>query len=144
MAIDLPINAPLTDAQGELTAKVGSMKSLLALPSIRKRNIPKANQMSAFDYLLKVLDAMGLSPEIVFNAFLTKIFDEAGNLEGKVLDAIGDSIGEQGKQLSPYVNNPSATKGQKKAYKSANKLSKLKEGLIATPSSIAFSNAENC
>lgn len=121
MAIDLPINAPLTDAQGELTAKVGSMKSLLALPSIRKRNIPKANQMSAFDYLLKVLDAMGLSPEIVFNAFLTKIFDEAGNLEGKVLDAIGDSIGEQGKQLSPYINNPSATKEQKKAYKSANK-----------------------
>ena len=53
MAIDLPINAPLTDAQAELTAKVGSMKSLLALPSIRKRNIPKANQISAFDYLLK-------------------------------------------------------------------------------------------
>lgn len=121
MAIDLPINAPLTDAQGELTAKVGSMKSLLALPSIRKRNIPKANQMSAFDYLLKVLEAMGLSPEIVFNAFLTKIFDEAGNLEGKVLDAIGDSIGEQGKQLSPFINNPSATKEQKKAYKSSNK-----------------------
>ncbi len=121
MAIDLPINAPLTDAQGELTAKVGSMKSLLALPSIRKRNIPKANQMSAFDYLLKVLEAMGLSPEIVFNAFLTKIFDEAGNLEGKVLDAIGDSIGEQGKQLSPFINNPGATKEQKKAYKTSNK-----------------------
>lgn len=121
MAIDLPIGAPLTDAQGELTAKVGSMKSLLALPSIRKRNIPKANQMSAFDYLLKVLDAMGLSPEVVFNAFLTKIFDEAGNLEGKVLDAIADSIGEQGKQLSPFINNPAATKDQKKAYKASNK-----------------------
>jgi hypothetical protein len=121
MAIDLPIGAPLTDAQGELTAKVGSMKSLLALPSIRKRNIPKANQMSAFDYLLKVLDAMGLSPEVVFNAFLTKIFDEAGNLEGKVLDAIADSIGEQGRQLSPFINNPAATKDQKKAYKTSNK-----------------------
>lgn len=121
MAIDLPIGAPLTDAQGELTAKVGSMKSLLALPSIRKRNIPKANQMSAFDYLLKVLDAMGLSPEVVFNAFLTKIFDEAGNLEGKVLDAIADSIGEQGRQLSPFINNPAATKDQKKAYKASNK-----------------------
>ena len=35
MAIDLPINAPLTESQGELTAKIGSMKSLLALPSIK-------------------------------------------------------------------------------------------------------------
>lgn len=131
MAIDLPINAPLTDAQGELTAKVGSMKSLLALPSIRKRNIPKINQMSAFDYLLKVLESMGLSPEIVFNAFLTKIFDEVGNLEGKVLDAIGDSIGEQGRQLSPYIINSTATKEQKKIYKSANKL--YIRSLFSTP-----------
>jgi hypothetical protein len=121
MAIDLPINAPLTDAQGELTAKVGSMKSLLALPSIRKRNIPKANQMSAFDYLLKILEAMGLSPEVVFNAFLSKIFDEAEVLERKVLDAIADSIGEQGRQLSPFINNPTATKDEKKLYKISNR-----------------------
>lgn len=122
MAIDLPINAPLTESQGELTAKIGSMKSLLALPSIKKRNIPKGNQISAFDYLLKVLDTMGLSPEVIFNAFLSKVFDEAGTfLEDKVLDAIGDSMGESGIQLSPYINNPTATKDQKKAYKSSNK-----------------------
>ena len=121
MAIDLPINAPLTDAQGELTAKVGSMKSLLALPTIRKRNIPKANQISTFDYLLKILESMGLSPEVVFNAFLTKIFDEAEVLERKVLDAIADAIGEQGRQLSPFINNPTATKEQKKAYKASNR-----------------------
>lgn len=123
MAIDLPINAPLTDAQGELTAKIGSMKSLLALPSIRKRNIPKENQISTYDYLLKILDTMGLNPEVIFNAFLTKVFDEAGTfLEDKVLDAIGDAIGEQGIQLSgPYINNPTATKEQKKLYKASNK-----------------------
>lgn len=123
MAIDLPINAPLTDAQGELTAKIGSMKSLLALPSIRKRNIPKENQISTYDYLLKILETMGLNPEVIFNAFLTKVFDEAGTfLEDKVLDAIGDSIGEQGIQLhGPYLNNSSATKEQKKLFKSSNK-----------------------
>lgn len=122
MAIDLPINAPLTEAQGELTAKIGSMKSLLALPSIRKRNIPKGNQISAFDYLLKVLDTMGLSPEVIFNIFLTKVFDEAGTfLEDKVLDGIGDSIGENGTQIHPYINNPTATTDQKKAYKASNK-----------------------
>lgn len=122
MAIDLPINAPLTDAQGELTAKIGSMKSLLALPTIKKRNIPKESQISTFDYLLKIMEAMGLNPEVIFNAFLNKVFDETGTfLEEKVLDAIGDSIGENGIQLSPYINNPTASSDDKKAYKVANK-----------------------
>lgn len=122
MAISVPINAPLTDSQAELTAKIGSMKSLLALPTIRKRNIPKQNQISTYDYLLKILDVMGLTPEVIFNAFLTKVFDQAGTfLEEKVLDAIADSIGQQGIQLSPYINNPSASNTQKKAYKSSNK-----------------------
>jgi len=122
MAISVPINAPLTDSQAELTAKIGSMKSLLALPSIKKKNIPKQNQISTYDYLLKILDVMGLTPEIIFNAFLTKVFDQAGNfLEEKVLDAIADSVGQQGIQLSPYINNSLATKKQKKAYKASNK-----------------------
>lgn len=122
MAIDLPINAPLTDTQAELTAKIGSMKSLLALPSIKKRNIPKGNQISTYDYLLKILDAMGLNPDIVFNAFLTKIFDVSGTfLEEQVLDSIANSIGEQGIQLSPYINNPTASNDVKKSYKQSNK-----------------------
>lgn len=121
MALDLPISTPLTDAQAELTAKIGSMKSLLALPSIRKRNIPKGNQISSFDYILKVLIAMGLSPDVIFNAFLSKVFDTAGTfLEEKVLEAIGDAYGQQGIQLSPYINNPSASKTEKNGYKQAN------------------------
>lgn len=121
MALDLPISNPLTDAQGELTAKIGSMKSLLALPSIKKRNIPKGNQISSFDYILKVLTAMGLSPDVIFNTFLSKVFDQAGTfLEERVLDAVGDSLGQQGIQLSPYINNPSASKTEKNGYKSAN------------------------
>lgn len=121
MPLNLPIDAPLTDSQGELTAKIGSMKNLLALPSIRKRNIPKSKQISVFDYLLKILDSMGVSPEIVFNAFLSKVFDEAGVLENHVLDAIANSLGQQGIQLSPYINNPSASDAVKKTYKSNNK-----------------------
>lgn len=123
MALDLPINAPLTDTQGELTSKIGSMKSLLALPSIRKRNIPKGQQMSAFDFLLKILDSMGLNPEVVLNAFLSKVFDESGTfLEDKVLGAVADSIGEQGIQMSPYINNSTASKDDKKSYKTNNKV----------------------
>lgn len=120
MAFDLPINSPLTDVQGELTAKIGSMKSLLALPTINLRNIPKDNQISSFDYLLKILTAMGLNPEVIFNAYLTKVFDEAAFLEEKVFNAIAHSVGEQGIQLSPYISNPTATKDVKKTYKISN------------------------
>ena len=65
---------------------------------------------------------MGLSPEVIFNAFLTKVFDEATTfLEDKVCDAIGDAIGEQGRQLNPYINTVAPTKEQKKAYKASNR-----------------------
>lgn len=124
----MPINpnsffAPaLTDIQGELTAKIGSMKSLLALPSVKKPNIPKEQQISAFDYLVKVFGALGIDPQVVFNAFLSKVFDQTQNfLEEKVIYAIADSFGEKGIQLSPLVNNSVATNEQKKEYKQSNR-----------------------
>lgn len=116
------VGPALTDVQGELTAKIGSMKSLLALPNVKKPNIPKEQQISAFDYLLRVLNALGIDPQVVFNAFLSKVFDETGTfLEEKVIFALADSFGEKGIQLSPYVNNAGATKEQKKIYKESNK-----------------------
>lgn len=122
MALDLPINAPLTDSQAELTSKIGSMKSLLALPSIKKRNIPKANQISTFDYLIKILETMGLTPEIVFNAFLTKVFDTAGTfLEDKVIDAIAGALAQKGRDLSNGTNLPNSSAALKKIYKENNK-----------------------
>lgn len=106
MPLDLPINSPLTDSQAELTSKIGAMKSLLAIPSIAQKNIPKANQISPYDYMIKILSAMGLTPEIVFNSFLSKIFDIGTNfLETKVIEAIAYSIAKQGIQLSPYIDN---------------------------------------
>lgn len=126
MPLNVPQFPPLTEAQGELTAKIGSMKSLLALPFRAKKDIPKERQISTFDYLLRLLNAMGLTPETVFNAFLTKVFDQAGTfLEDKVIAAIGDALGEQGLQLNPFIDNRSIastlTKDVKKQYKASNK-----------------------
>lgn len=126
MPLNVPQFSPLTETQAELTAKIGSMKSLLALPFKTKKDIPKDRQISAFDYLLRMLNAMGLTPETVFNAFLSKVFDQAGTfLEDKVIGAIGDSLGEQGLQLNPFIDNrtsvTSLTKDIKSQYKASNR-----------------------
>ena len=69
MALKIPVSSPLTEAQAELTSKIGSMKSLLSLPIDVNLNIPKSQQISTFDYLIKVMRAMGLDPELIFNLF---------------------------------------------------------------------------
>ena len=74
MALQIPIPSPLTDSQAELTSKIGSMKSLLALPIDVHLKIPKGNQISTFDYLLKVFKTLGIEPELIFNIFLAKNF----------------------------------------------------------------------
>lgn len=112
----------LTDLQSELTAKIGSMKSILALPNIKKPNIPKDQQISAMDYLLKVFSALGIDPQVVFNAFLSAILDETtAKLEEHVLKAIADSFGQKGIQISPYINAPlTATSAEIDVFKDAN------------------------
>lgn len=136
MPLDIPIQAPLTESQAELTAKIGSMKSLLALPTAKKLNIPKGKQISLFDYILKVMRTLGIEPEFLFNLFLDKVFDEVGTfLEDKVIDALADSLGEQGKQL-PSISNQNASDSQKKAFKESNKV--FLKGLIPTTFLQAF------
>lgn len=121
MALQIPVTSPLTESQAELTSKIGSMKSLLSLPIDVNLNIPKENQISTFDYLLKVMRTLGLEPELVFNLFLEKVFDETGTfLEENVINGIADSIGQKGRQL-PNLNNPTATQEEKEAYKKTNR-----------------------
>jgi len=112
----------LTDLQSELTAKIGSMKSILALPNIKKPNIPKDQQISAMDYLLKVFSALGIDPQVIFNAFLSSIFDEAtAKLEEFVIKGIADSFGQKGIQISPYINAPlTANSAQIQIFKDNN------------------------
>jgi hypothetical protein len=123
----MPINpntyfAPaLTDLQSELTSKIGSMKSILALPNVKKPNIPKDQQISTVDYLLKVFSSLGIDPQVVFNAFLSSVIDEYGTkLEDFVLKAIADSFGQKGIQISPYLNQPLANNAQIDVFKDEN------------------------
>ncbi len=106
MSLKPPVNAPLTESQSELTAKVGSMKGLLALTSLKKVRVPKSQQMSTYDYLKKVINTLGFTLEPLFLLFINKIFDEAGDfLEKEVLRGIAASLAKKGKSL-PGVQTP--------------------------------------
>lgn len=89
MPLNIPSSNPLTTSQAEVTAKIGSMKNLLSLPSGNFKNIPKKRQVSTFDYLLKIFNSLGISPQIVFQLFFTRILDVSGNLlENAVVEGL--------------------------------------------------------
>ena len=111
----------LTETQSELTSKIGSMKSILALPNFKKPNIPKDLQISPMDYLLKVFSALGIDPQVVFNSFLSSILDEyTTKLEDYVIKAIADAMGQKGVILDPYESTSGATNTQINVYKEEN------------------------
>ena len=76
MPVQVTVNNPLTASQAELVAKLGSMKSLLSLPKVKFNNVPKDKQISLFEYLLRVLELMGITPRFLFEVFISKVFDE--------------------------------------------------------------------
>ena len=108
MPLNLPINAPLTESQSELNAKVSSMKSLLALSSLKKLRVPKHQQISSYDYLKKLVNTLGFTLEPLFLLFIEKVFDEAGDfLEKEVLQSIASSLAKKGTSL-PNTHTPQA------------------------------------
>lgn len=121
MALDIPIDSPLTSAQAELTSKIGSMKNLLALPSKKNINIPKDKQISTFDYLVKLLKALGIEPDLLLRSFIERVFDETTDfLEDKVLLAIASALASKGKDLASgnSVATPVSEAEQKRIKKS--------------------------
>ncbi len=106
MAFKTQNSAVLTDSQSQLTAKIGSMKSLLSLPSLKQKNIPKNQQISTYDYLLKILSSIGITPTIVMQLFVGKVFSLADTfLEDKVIEAMGASLDAKGIKLSSNQTN---------------------------------------
>ncbi len=114
MAFRTPVSSSLTDAQSELTSKLGSMKGLLALPFKKLKNIPKDKQMSTFDYLLMILNLLGIPPEAIFRLFIEKVFNVADSfLEDTVLKAVADSADKKGVKFSSSQDNYSYLLGLK-------------------------------
>ena len=74
MAYVVPLDQPLSETQAKLIAQIGSMKNLTDLSFLKKFKINKGEQISTFDYLIKILRAMGIDPQIIFIALLNEIF----------------------------------------------------------------------
>lgn len=74
MAYVVPLDQPLSETQAKLIAQVGSMKNLADLPFLKKFKLKKGDEISLFDYLLKVLRSMGIDPQILLTAFLYEFF----------------------------------------------------------------------
>jgi len=74
MAYIIPLDQPLSETQAKLIAQVGSMKNLTDLSFFKKFKFKKEDEMSMFDYLLKVLRSMGIDPQILVAAFLNEFF----------------------------------------------------------------------
>lgn len=74
MAYIIPLEQPLSESQAKLIAQVGSMRNLTDLPFLKKFKIKKENEVSTFDYLLKVLRAMGIDPQLILTTLLNELF----------------------------------------------------------------------
>jgi len=74
MAYTVPLDQPLSETQAKLIAQVGTMKNLANLSFLKKFKFKREENMSLFDYLLKILRSMGIDPEIILTAFLNDFF----------------------------------------------------------------------
>ena len=127
MAFNTIPNNQLTTTQADLTAKVGSMKSLLALPFLKQTNIPKKNQISTFDYLKLILTSIGINPDILMQAFVSKVFDQTTNfLENVVVTAVGASLDAKGIHLAKGQKNANVLNAQLTALNQSNFLAVAK------------------
>lgn len=107
MAYIVPLEQPLSETQAKLIAQVGSMKNLTDLPFLRKFKLKKEDDISLFDYLLKVLRAMGIDPQILFTAFLNDFF-KTEKLVEFILTAVSKLAASTKKKLDPnFIPSPS-------------------------------------
>lgn len=109
MPYQIPIEQPLTVTQAELTSKIGAMKNLLSLDTFKKVfNISKKEQISSYDYLLKVTKAIGMDSDSLFRIFITS-FLETEFLVKIILKSTAQMFAVGGKNLDPHSSYTSST-----------------------------------
>lgn len=107
MAFKSPIVSPLTETQERLLSQLGSLKNILTLPTKKHLSLSVENQMSSFDYLLRIATStVGAAfIDILLRKFINEIFDTQSNkLEQAIIKGMAKSLDKQGKQISSNIN----------------------------------------
>ena len=122
MPYKVPIQQALTDTQADVTAKLGAMNNLLKLPFLPQKNVPKNQQISVYDYALKIFKILGVDLEHLFIAFFNQILDP-NKLSRDILLCIARVFAKDGKRLSPnsqIILSTPMTKKQELALENEN------------------------
>ena len=107
MPFKTPINSPLTEIQSKALSKVNSLRTYVALPKFQFPTLDESQQISTFDYSLRLLDSIAgdNAGDKVFNKFMNKIFAVTGPdsivLEEMIVKGLGDSLEARGIFLAP-------------------------------------------
>ncbi len=122
MAFKNPVVSPLTESQDKLLGQLGSLKNILTLPTKKNLNLSEDQQISTFDYLIRIAESTIGSAfiDIILKKFIDEIFDtQSDKLEKVILKAIAKSLTSQGKHIS---NNPNVSNEQWLAINAAGPL----------------------
>jgi hypothetical protein len=74
MAYAIPLDQPLSETQAKFLAQIGTMKNLANFSFLNNFKIKKEDNISLFDYLIKILRAMGIDPQNILVACLNDLF----------------------------------------------------------------------
>ncbi len=103
MAFNVPIQNPLTQAQEQTLAKLGSLNALLTNPFKSFSTLGKSKQISLLDYATKISDATlgsGYIDLLIFK-FLNELFDKNSiKLEKIIIKSLAASFDAQGVTIS--------------------------------------------
>ncbi|MFA5067613.1 MAG: hypothetical protein WC466_06195 [Candidatus Izemoplasmatales bacterium] len=107
MAYIVPLDQPLSESQAKLIAQMGSIKNMANLPFLKKLVLKKEDEISLFDYMIKVLRSMGIDPQILLSAFLNDFF-RAEKLVEFFLTAVAKLAAAMYKNLDDNITLPFA------------------------------------
>lgn len=108
MPFQLPAESQLTQSQSAVLGKLKTFSNYaIAIPKT-DLFIPKSRQISLFDYIKKIFNAIGGRTmfESLLKRFLKMLFDPASKfLETKILDGIAHSLDAQNIHIKQGTNN---------------------------------------
>lgn len=108
MAFNVPVQQPLTGAQNEALAKLGSMNNLLTIPFKKFFDKPKSQQISLIDYLTMIANSiLGTGYiDMLIMKFINDLFDKKSQkLEKAIIKGLTKALDKKPVKISQNKTN---------------------------------------